>query len=276
MDLEKHNFFNVDGWDPYAEKPKYPSVDDMKKFITSHFRYWCGNSWNRSTSYANNVKLDNLGLDYDNVPYCNALDFLYAEHPEYDWELSELMHDFRSHYHYDVGFNGRSGGYLVLYEMTYDPKNHKWSTYPLRSIDEDVKSEIDDWSTDEIKQKFLLLKAFDTLCDDIRALFISFVKKSKVRTITFLKPTEQQISLNLDNEDEEDIENLSIIMDSEVPPYDIIVRQDIASDIYLASVPELAISDIEGNTLEQSVMYAEKAILEYIDTHPDAPQPAKS
>ena len=38
------------------------SRKSMIRFLTTHFRYDTMNSWNQSTSYANNVKVYNLGL----------------------------------------------------------------------------------------------------------------------------------------------------------------------------------------------------------------------
>lgn len=35
----------------------------MADFLTNHFRYDTMNSWNESTSYANNVKIYNLGIE---------------------------------------------------------------------------------------------------------------------------------------------------------------------------------------------------------------------
>lgn len=37
----------------------------MIEFLKEHERYWTMNSWNRSSSYANNVKIYNLGMDKD-------------------------------------------------------------------------------------------------------------------------------------------------------------------------------------------------------------------
>lgn len=36
---------------------------EMVNFLKNHFRYHTMNNWNRSTSYANNVKVYTLGLD---------------------------------------------------------------------------------------------------------------------------------------------------------------------------------------------------------------------
>lgn len=49
----------------FSKKVDLRSRNDMIGFLCSHFRYNTMNSWNCSTSYANNVKIYNLGLSKD-------------------------------------------------------------------------------------------------------------------------------------------------------------------------------------------------------------------
>ena len=92
-----------------------PGIDitndkQMFNFLKDHFQYYTMNSWNRTKSIANNVKLYKLGLSGD---WCAALDFL--NDSSYD-EINSMIEDWEfEHKGYKVGFNGRSGGYLVLY-----------------------------------------------------------------------------------------------------------------------------------------------------------------
>ena len=76
-------------------------------------RYWTMNSWNGSESLAYNLKIYNV-IDkdlQDKVYEMLGLDELYddinALIREFDW-----FHN----YEWQAGFNGRSGGYLVLYK----------------------------------------------------------------------------------------------------------------------------------------------------------------
>ena len=50
------------------------------------------------------------------------------------------------------------------------------------------ESDINEWSDDEIRARVTLIQRFDTLCDDIRALFIDCVMKSKIETVTEYVP----------------------------------------------------------------------------------------
>lgn len=77
-------------------------------------RYYTMNSWNLSQSLAYNLKIYNV-IDHDLQDACYELldveDF-------YDLYINPLIHDFDylNDYEWQAGFNGRSGGYLVLYK----------------------------------------------------------------------------------------------------------------------------------------------------------------
>lgn len=98
----------------FSEPVDLRSRKEMTDFLQNHFRYPTMNSWNRATSYACNLKIHRLGLEaeiesklYDMLGtqefYCLRQDAL---------DLFNEMHDYR----WQAAFNGRSGGYLVLYQ----------------------------------------------------------------------------------------------------------------------------------------------------------------
>lgn len=95
----------------------------MTDFLTLHFRYFTMNSWNRSQSYACNLKLYNLGLkqEIENKLYdlMDTQEFFYAR--------NELLDEFgqRHQYQWQAAMNGRSGGYLVLYQGELKPSGYK-------------------------------------------------------------------------------------------------------------------------------------------------------
>ena len=94
----------------------------MIDFLTKHFRYDTMNSWNRSTSYAHCVKLNRLGLSkelLDNAYAVLSTDFS----DEISWPIQEFTREHNGYY--TIGFNGRSSGYLVLYESRYEDTGHK-------------------------------------------------------------------------------------------------------------------------------------------------------
>lgn len=82
----------------------------MKKL--NRIRYWTMDSWNKITAPAYDLKVPNV---IDNDLQDKVLELMEAE-GFYD-EINALIRDFNrsTDYSYQAGFNGRSGGYLVLY-----------------------------------------------------------------------------------------------------------------------------------------------------------------
>jgi hypothetical protein len=94
----------------------------MVSFLLKHRRYNTGNSCNHSTSYANCVKVPHLGLPNDlaNKAF-DILDTEYWSHMQDVIDAFTLEHNGN----FTIGSNGRSGGYLVLYESHLEPTGHK-------------------------------------------------------------------------------------------------------------------------------------------------------
>ena len=140
----------------------------MIKFLSNHSRYYTMNSWNRSSSYANNVKIYNLAIPADLVD--KAYDFVSIGSDDYDLAVRSIIHDFYIETGYNIGSNGRSGGYLVL----YDDKS-------ARSIDKD--EDFNNWGDDELRDRVKLVSKFDECCDDIIDTFIDHLKNCTIGTI---------------------------------------------------------------------------------------------
>lgn len=103
--------------------PDLRSRQSIVDFLKGHYRYDTMGSNNQSTSYANCVKLHRLPLTpeqsdvaYDMLSTDNGFDF-----------VNPLIHKFTEQHNggYTAGFNGRSGGYLVLYHSQYKPSDYK-------------------------------------------------------------------------------------------------------------------------------------------------------
>lgn len=112
-------------------------------------KYNTMNSWNNSTAPAFNLKIYNvIPRDLQNKV------FELMESDSFYNNINMLISDFEleNNYLWQAGFNGRSGGYLVLYKGGI--KNNRKFCYPGKSIDiEEVPKEI--------------LKAFRQLASDI-------------------------------------------------------------------------------------------------------------
>lgn len=99
------------------------SRQEMTQYLTTHFRYPTLNSWNRSTSYACNLKITHLGLSPEVVD--KLFDMIQTQ--EFFDAMDECKWEFAAKHNYlwQAGMNGRSGGYLVLYQGEKRPSGYK-------------------------------------------------------------------------------------------------------------------------------------------------------
>lgn len=140
----------------------------MFNFLKNHPSYSTLNSWNGLRSIANNVKVYNLNLDGDCWVALNALKL-----DDYSNEVTDIIKNWEAtHPSYKVGFNGRSGGYLVLYNK--DDYYNVLPDYIVEGDYEDYKQYIKDYygtlkdNRSNLRYLTELVRDFDRLCDDIR------------------------------------------------------------------------------------------------------------
>lgn len=152
----------------YVKGIDITSDKQMFNFLKNHFQYYTMNSWNRQKSIAHNVKVYNLGLSGD---HWTALTFLQDD--DY-FVVNMMIEDWEAeHRGYKVGFNGRSGGYLVLYNND--------NSYTVLPEEVDMNDDYDGYkeycreyfgSMKCIRYKLVeavkLVQDFDRLCDEIR------------------------------------------------------------------------------------------------------------
>lgn len=182
----------------------------MTAYLADHFRYDTMRSWNRSTSYACNMKLYKLGLDREMED--RLWDMIQV--PEFYDRINELVEDFnwKHNYLWQAGWNGRSGGYLVLYQGGTEPSGYRsfctmcgqknyasvaktgkrcgvcneearvdYSkphmrifSYQGRGVD--MGEDFEDWSLSELQQRTELVQEFDQLADNIVAEALHFAQ----------------------------------------------------------------------------------------------------
>lgn len=111
--------------------PQFTSTVDkrsrqkMVDFLSGHFRYDTMGSWNRCRSYAHNVKLHRLGLTSEQYDAASSL--IHADDDHWQYEVRQIIEQFteRHNGYYTIGQNGRSGGYMVLYQSQYKQSEYK-------------------------------------------------------------------------------------------------------------------------------------------------------
>ncbi len=211
----------------FSEPVDLRSRKEMTDFLQTHFRYDTLNSWNCATSYACNLKIHKLGLCPEIVD--KLFDLMQVQ--EFFDALRELMEAFNEahQYRWQAHMNGRSGGYLVLYEGGIKPTGHRSYcrscyqrnfksvsengnicgrcgrpdrvdyvrmpmqsyTYAGRGIDMD--QDYEDWMISELRDRVRLVQELDQLADDMVALGIQMAKDYSVVEVEVSIPQTQKV-----------------------------------------------------------------------------------
>lgn len=160
-------------------------------YIKGHFTYWTLHSWNRLSSIANIVKLYTLGLTDKQIDRLNELE---NAAPEEYWHLiNQCLQDEELTRGIRVGFNGRSGGYLVLYSDTGNGSavhSDYWAYGSYKGWLKDYARGWDYRSAQSdlrtmIEEDFELVKTFDRLCDVVRDQLIYMADNGALEEETY-------------------------------------------------------------------------------------------
>jgi len=162
----------------------------MIKYLAGHGRYHTMNSWNNSTSYACCVKVDRLGLDHELV--MTALEMLEVHEAFDDFRDALLEFDERHNHCWQIGTNGRSGGYLVLYQGGIGSDGRIF-TWPGKSLD--MHADYSEWETEELKRRVDIVWDFDTACEDAVASFVDFARTHTVTEEEILVPRRIKVAV---------------------------------------------------------------------------------
>lgn len=191
----------------YYIKVDLRSRKAMINFLKKHYRYHTSNSWNCSTSYANNVKVYNLGLTSAEEDKLYEL----LEMSEFYDRISFYFDDFAREFNYQwqAGFNGRSSGYIVLYKGYVKNSDYKsfytecgrcgrdtrvnfskppleYGTYPGRSVD--MGEDFSEWDIYTLRERVLLVSRFDKMCDSILKEVKNIIENFQIEEETVYVP----------------------------------------------------------------------------------------
>lgn len=164
----------------FYEKVNKNSNREMFDFLKNHYVYYTLNSWNGLKSIANNVKVYNLftsDVDYDILEMLDVDDYFTINSAIKDWEAENPG--------YKVGFNGRSGGYLVLYNENNNGNVLDWyitsaNTYEdFKEIVREDYGSIKDYHSKLVEQ-VEIVQSFDKLCDDLADVCLDMLENAKI------------------------------------------------------------------------------------------------
>jgi hypothetical protein len=196
----------------------------MMAFLKKHFKYNTMNSWNRSTSYANCIKLYNIDKpeDINSETWWEMLGIT-----EWQEKLSDLLEDFgrRYEWQWQAGINGRSGGYIVLYRGGIKPSGYKsycthcsqknYEAVPEGEIgicgrcdakarvnfkqthmqvftwpgkDMDMYEDFEGWTLSQLRERVELVQDFDRLCEEIMTAYICICRNYRIKEEEILVP----------------------------------------------------------------------------------------
>jgi hypothetical protein len=201
-------------------------------FLSGHFRYHTMNSWNLGTSYAVQQKISQLNLTAEQRTACYAM--LDVEDSAVLCGYNEVLQAFdrRHDYCWQIGANGRSGGYLVLYQGGRKPSGYKsrctecgglnyqpvgdtprdcgrcHTVGALRNIPEthmqifsmpgrgmDGERDFEDWSFDKLKDRLAVVWDFDQTCEQACRCFLEFAMDHRVEEETIMVPRKIMVAV---------------------------------------------------------------------------------
>lgn len=164
----------------YYEGLTERTIEQKYQYIKNHFQYDIINSWNNLKSFANNVKLYNMGLTNEQQKKYFELmeidpDFLY-------YETICIIEEFQKLTDTEIFFNGRSGGYIVIIPKS-ERNEHLLNYYGLENVlycdnYKEFKEKQNKYYYYEqsfkydINNVYYILKAFDRFCDVLRSELI--------------------------------------------------------------------------------------------------------
>ncbi len=201
---------------------------EMIDYLSDHFRYDTMNSWNGATSYAANVKIHRLEFPSNEVRN-RAYDLLQTDEA-YD-DVKFLMDEFaeRHGYEWQMGFNGRSGGYIVLYQGGERKSDHKsvcircgqrnftlatdenkrcgrcgadarvnrefHEIYTSPGVGTDQGESFEDWDTCRLRERVKLIMDFDRTVEACKRAFVQFCVEHKPEEETYQVPATRMIAV---------------------------------------------------------------------------------
>ncbi len=148
--------------------------EEMVAYLMGHERYYTANYWNGATSYAHNVKI------YRWVPgelRDRAYEMLEVREPYRHMESEFEEFAGRYGWKYQIWWNGRSCGYLVLGQGGIGADGR---VYCQPGLGLDMGETFEDWDYESVKRRYDLVKDFDKTVDLCKEIFLIYCKNYRV------------------------------------------------------------------------------------------------
>ena len=168
----------------YYKRVNKNNNKEMFNFLKTHYRYYTLNSWNVEKSIANNIKVYNI----DEFTGIEDKILQVLERDNYNSINDEIeAWEFEQGHCWKVGFNGRSGGYLVLYNNDnycsvlddYIENNNNYEDF-LQDIKNSGYSAIKNYHY-RLVQQVEMVQMFDKLCDKLVQICLYLVDMQNIR-----------------------------------------------------------------------------------------------
>lgn len=164
------------------------TTSELTEYLKNHFRYFTMHSWNVSTSYAQCVKFRELDLTTDEINAC--YDMLQVKEA---WdEVTAILRRFNERWEqrWQIGFNGRSSGYLVLYMGGVEA--NRAFCWPGKSVDQGA--DFSSWEPEDIASRAQLVWDFDNTCERAVQAFVRFAVGHTVAEEIVMVPKRIQVA----------------------------------------------------------------------------------
>lgn len=187
---------------------KEKTIEKKYQYLKNHFSYDIMNSWNNLKTIANNVKIYNLGLT--NSQQLKFFEINEADDDFLYYEIIEIIKEFERLTNTQVYFNGRSGGYMVIVPDFEIAKRNEhifewmgvedilyFDNYKKFKKEQNEYTENYNYSyKEEIEEAYYLVKAFDKLCDVVRAELIYILNNATIKEEKeIIKQTKKYVEL---------------------------------------------------------------------------------
>lgn len=187
----------------FAKEVDLKNDEAVFEYLKKHPRYFLMNSWNRLQTFAQNIKIYNLGVDRDIED--KLFEMLDVDSIDVKFTYEDGVNDFEEENPgYTIYTNGRSGGYLILASSQNDRGKLSNMVDAVNNYDtlDDLK---EDYDFEEFRTLAETVMNFDRACDNIIQAVVSLAENCEIVEEEYMVlKTRKVIKCNDPEEEEEE------------------------------------------------------------------------